>query len=168
LQISAGDLGTSATVLEQNLSEIFEISSHWKATLLLDEADVFVERRSASDIHRNALVCIFLRKLEYYDGILFLTTNRVQTMDEAFASRIHMPLKYEELTESARKKVWKGHLTKAVTKSGGAECSGGDLDRLARKELNGREVGSVPRKLECQTNAVDHQCHFYSTGNGCI
>ncbi|KAK5069381.1 hypothetical protein LTR51_008631 [Lithohypha guttulata] len=141
--ISAGDLGTSANVLEQNLSEIFELSSHWNATLLLDEADVFVERRSTNDIHRNALVCIFLRKLEYYDGILFLTTNRAQTMDEAFASRIHMPLKYEELTESARKKVWKGHLAKAVTKNGGPKCSVNDLDRLARKPLNGREITNV-------------------------
>ncbi|KAK5936733.1 hypothetical protein PMZ80_010996 [Knufia obscura] len=141
--ISAGDLGTNPNDLEQNLSEIFELSSHWKATLLLDEADVFVERRSTSDIHRNALVCIFLRKLEYYDGIMFLTTNRVQTIDEAFASRIHMPLRYNELNESARKKVWTGHLTKAVTKHGGARCSVDDLDRLARKKLNGREITNV-------------------------
>ena len=136
--------------------------------MLLDEADVFVERRSTSDIHRNALVCIFLRKLEYYDGIMFLTTNRVQTIDEAFASRIHMPLKYEELNELARKKVWMGHLTKAVTKHGGAKCSGDDLDRLAKKKLNGREVCFFPSKKNLKLNAVDHQRHFHSTGNGCV
>lgn len=31
----------------------------------------------------NALVSVFLRVLEYYDGILILTSNRVGTFDEA-------------------------------------------------------------------------------------
>jgi len=90
------------------MSEILELSSQRKAALLLDEAYVFVEKRSTNDIHRNALVCVFLRKLEYYDGIMFLTTNRVRTIDKTSASRIHMPLRYNELDESARKKVWNG------------------------------------------------------------
>ena len=44
--------------------------------LLLDEADVYLERRSINDLMRNSLVSIFLRLLEYFQGILFLTTNR--------------------------------------------------------------------------------------------
>ncbi len=36
--------------------------------------------------------------LEYYSGILFLTTNRVGILDEAFKSRIHISLYYERLT----------------------------------------------------------------------
>jgi hypothetical protein len=39
-------------------------------------ADIFLERRSENSIHRNALVSVFLRLLEYHQGILFLTTNR--------------------------------------------------------------------------------------------
>ena len=31
--------------------------------------------------------------LEYYEGILFLATNRLETMDVAFQSRIHVPVK---------------------------------------------------------------------------
>lgn len=42
---------------------------------------------------------VFLRVLEYYAGILFLTTNRIGGFDEAFASRIHMSLHYPQLTE---------------------------------------------------------------------
>jgi len=56
--------------------------------LLLDEADIFMEQRSESDIKRNAMVGIFIRLLEYYQGILFLTTNRSGGLDQAFASRI--------------------------------------------------------------------------------
>ncbi|KAK7959415.1 uncharacterized protein PG986_004269 [Apiospora aurea] len=40
---------------------------------------------------------VFLRVLEYYAGVLFLTTNRVGDFDEAFTSRIHISLYYPEL-----------------------------------------------------------------------
>ncbi len=40
---------------------------------------------------------VFLRILEYYTGVLFLTTNRVGDFDEAFASRVHMSLYYPPL-----------------------------------------------------------------------
>jgi hypothetical protein len=54
--------------------------------LLLDEADVYLERRAAQDVLRNSLVSVFLRSLEYYKGIFFLTTNRVRDFDEAAGS----------------------------------------------------------------------------------
>ena len=41
---------------------------------------------------------MFLRIFEYYSGILFLTTNRVGMLDEAFKSRIHLSLYYPELS----------------------------------------------------------------------
>ena len=37
---------------------------------------MFLEEREKSDLQRNALVSVFLRVLEYYDGILILTSNR--------------------------------------------------------------------------------------------
>ena len=40
---------------------------------------------------------IFLRKIKYYKGIIFLTTNRVSNFDEAILSRIYLILKYNEL-----------------------------------------------------------------------
>ncbi|KAN0116791.1 P-loop containing nucleoside triphosphate hydrolase protein [Hyaloscypha variabilis] len=66
------------------------------AILLLNEADVLLKQRSAQDIHRNALVYVFLRTLEYYQGIMFLTTNQVGQIDNAIASRIHFKLKYRK------------------------------------------------------------------------
>lgn len=44
--------------------------------VLLDESEVFLEERTQADLERNALVSVFLRALEYYDGILILTSNR--------------------------------------------------------------------------------------------
>jgi hypothetical protein len=87
--VSAGELGTDSRVLERTLTDILDIAHAWGAVLLLDEADVFLEKRSIHDIHRNALVSVFLRLLEYFQGILFLTTNRVETFDDAFQSRTY-------------------------------------------------------------------------------
>ncbi|OCK98012.1 uncharacterized protein K441DRAFT_545547, partial [Cenococcum geophilum 1.58] len=67
------------------------------ATLLLNKADVFMEQRATNNIHRNALICVFLRKLKYYKGILFLITNWVKTINEAIISRIYLALWYGPL-----------------------------------------------------------------------
>jgi len=83
--VSAGELGTDSRYLESELQKILDICHAWGAILLLDEADVFLEKRNMHDIHRNALVSIFLRQLEYFQGILFLTTNRVEV------SLVHWP-----------------------------------------------------------------------------
>ncbi|KAI8157954.1 ATPase family AAA domain-containing protein 3B, partial [Colletotrichum sp. SAR 10_86] len=82
----------------------------WGCILLLDEADVFLAERTKEDFVRNGLVAVFLRVLEYYSGILFLTTNRVGDFDEAFTSRIHMSLYYPELSEKKTLKVFKINL----------------------------------------------------------
>ncbi|KAK6857869.1 hypothetical protein PG995_005568 [Apiospora arundinis] len=105
--ITCGDLGTTARDVEQELEKNFALASRWGCILLLDEADVFLSARERKDFERNGLVAVFLRVLEYYTGILFLTTNRIGDFDEAFASRIHMSLYYPELDEMKTKKVFK-------------------------------------------------------------
>lgn len=112
---------------------------------LADEADVFLERRESHDIHRNALVSIFLRLLEYFQGILFLTTNRVETFDDAFQSRIHVALRYGELTAKAKKTVWKTFFDLCRKQEGCkvAELTEHDFDVLARHSLNGRQVKNI-------------------------
>jgi hypothetical protein len=50
---------------------------------------------------------VFLRVLEYYAGVLFLTTNRVGGFDEAFTSRIHVSLYYPELSKDKTVEVFK-------------------------------------------------------------
>ncbi|KAJ2991740.1 hypothetical protein NUW58_g2409 [Xylaria curta] len=95
--ITCGDLGFTPQGVESSLSEIFRLAHLWDCILLLDEADVFLSQRETNALQRNALVSVFLRVLEYYNGILFLTTNRVGTLDEAFKSRVHLSLYYPAL-----------------------------------------------------------------------
>lgn len=49
---------------------------------------------------------VFLRVLEYYAGILFLTTNRIGDFDEAFSSRIHVSLYYPELDRDSALEIF--------------------------------------------------------------
>ncbi|KAF2817378.1 P-loop containing nucleoside triphosphate hydrolase protein [Mytilinidion resinicola] len=158
--VSAGELGTDSRVLEHELQKIMDIAHSWGAVLLLDEADVFLEKREVHDIHRNALVSIFLRLLEYFQGILFLTTNRVETFDDAFQSRIHMPLRYGELTPKAKKEIWKTFVEKVRVVEGLQVTPFGekDFDALARNNLNGRQIKNAVRTA--QSLAISEQESF--------
>lgn len=58
----------------------------------------------------NISCLVFLRILEYYTGILFLTTNRVGAIDDAFRSRLHLTLYYPKLNGKQTRKIWKTNL----------------------------------------------------------
>ena len=139
--MSAGDLGLESSGVESSLSNVLEMTAKWDAVLLLDEADVFLEQRSAHDLERHKLVSIFLRMLEYYEGILFLTTNRVDNIDAAFQSRIHISMEYSELSVSSRRHVWSNFLSGGGSKSYGFSAK--DLDGFAEYKMNGREIKNV-------------------------
>ncbi|RFU80455.1 aaa family atpase [Trichoderma arundinaceum] len=109
-QITCGDLGTTANEVETALERNFSLANRWGCILLLDEADVFLAQRSPKNFIRNGLVAVFLRVLEYYAGILFLTTNRIGDFDEAFASRIHVSLYYPPLDLKSTRKIFKLNL----------------------------------------------------------
>jgi SpoVK/Ycf46/Vps4 family AAA+-type ATPase len=136
--------------VEAILTTVFKIASRWKAILLIDEADIFMAQRSNDHLQLNALVSVFLRELEQYAGVLFLTTNRLQTFDEAILSRIHVALRYDELKKDARMAVWQFFVTRAKTKRGNPACSVEALDELAEKKMNGREVREVPFIVESE------------------
>ncbi|KAF4997172.1 hypothetical protein FGRMN_4067 [Fusarium graminum] len=142
---SAGELGTDSRFLEVELQKILDICHAWGAILLLDEADVFLEKRNMHEIHRNALVSIFLRQLEYFQGILFLTTNRVETFDEAFQSRIHIALRYENLNSKAKRTIFKMFLDRVreLGKLKVEPLTEDDLITLSKQDLNGREIKNV-------------------------
>ncbi|CAG5146982.1 uncharacterized protein ALTATR162_LOCUS1964 [Alternaria atra] len=138
--MSAGDLGIDPDQVETKLTNILEMISKWNAVLLLDECDVFLEARSTHDLERNKLVSIFLRVLEYYEGLLFLTTNRVDNIDAAFQSRIHISLAYPDLTSASRKSIWQNFLKSL---GGLEEWKDEDVEELASVELNGRQIKNV-------------------------
>ena len=135
--MSAGELGTTASSVESKLATIFDLVVDWNAVLLIDEADVFLESRNTEDLGRNQLVSVFLRTLEYYKGVLFLTTNRASTIDETFKSRFHLTIKYPQLDATARKAIW--HNLVDISNDGHG-LTDTHLTSLAQEELNGRQI----------------------------
>ncbi|OAA57294.1 ATPase, AAA-type, core [Cordyceps fumosorosea ARSEF 2679] len=152
--MSAGDLGSSSYDVDENLTKLMGMVSNWNAVLLLDECDVFLEARSSADLERNRIVSIFLRTLEYYEGILFLTTNRVADMDAAFASRVHLTLEYPDLDKAARRAIWGTFLGRAGATGVGDEA----LEVLSEISLNGRQIKNIMKMaqlLAMQTGSGD-------------
>jgi hypothetical protein len=126
------ELGTTSRDLESNLTTILNRIQKWNAILLFDEVDIFLSRRN-ENLERSAIVGIFLRLFEYFNGILFFTTNRINSLDEAVLSRVTLKINYPKLDEVSREKVWKQNLNAT-----GLEIK--TFSKLAAIEMNGREI----------------------------
>lgn len=149
LSLTSGDISTSmsASSVERNLNYFLQLGVRYGALVLIDEADVYLEERRTKDLQRNGLVSIFLRALEYYKGVLFLTTNRVGAFDAAFTSRIHVALHYRRLTDEDRLKVWMNNFERLERDSAGkcyvphaARSFVYESDDVRALNWNGREI----------------------------
>ena len=139
-----GEIGTSLTNVEENLQKIFARAKKWNAVLLFDEADIFLSERVASDLERSAIVGVFLRLLDYYEGTFFLTTNRGEGIDKAFKSRVTLYLDYPELSPSVRQAIW----TNMIAASGLKVTEDTPWVRIAEEKLNGRQIRNQVRLLK--------------------
>lgn len=176
--LQAEDLGINASVLGANLKKVFEMATEWDAVILLDEADVFMAERNPQDIARNELVSIFLRELEYFRGIIFLTTNLYSSIDTAFRSRVNIHLRFPPLAPEARLLLWRKFLERlppmravpapletdpdAPPPREKSRCAADylseeDLAELSRWELNGREIKNAIKTVKswCDAKAYD-------------
>lgn len=141
-RVTCGDIGTDPESVEKYLESVLFIGSTWNCVVLLDEADVFLEERTKMDMKRNALVSVFLRVLEYYNGILILTTNRIGTFDEAFKSRVQLALHYPPLDFDSRHEIW-NNLIDSLSESGEKGNFEGirkKVRRFAEAAINGRQI----------------------------
>ena len=102
--VQCSQLGTDPDTLEKRLMEVLDRANRWGAILLLDEADVYIRARG-NDLIQNAIVGVFLRVLEYYSGILFLTSN-ILNLDDAIESRFTAKIIYTNPTVDQLKLIW--------------------------------------------------------------
>lgn len=104
-RVHSGQLGLNVAEMEKALKDTLTRAQRWGAVMLIDEADVYIKRRD-DNIASNAVVGVFLRVLEYFNGLLFLTTNRVDDIDEAIVSRCIAMIKYHTPGIEDRRKIW--------------------------------------------------------------
>jgi SpoVK/Ycf46/Vps4 family AAA+-type ATPase len=117
----------------------------WKAVVLLDEADIFLEARDEKegDSKRNSLVAVFLKELEYFAGIVFLTTNRLASFDRAMKSRIHLALGYGPPGDDVRRLIWEQCLGGVPAAERDIEDVDDVAETLSTIEMNGREISNA-------------------------
>ncbi|KAH8694493.1 P-loop containing nucleoside triphosphate hydrolase protein [Ilyonectria robusta] len=132
-------IGTSPFV-ERRLENILSLVTRWNAVVLLDEADVFMQERAVHELERNALVSTLLRIVEYFDGIMFLTTNRFESIDTAFKSRVHLAVSYPPLSTDSKKELWRESVTRACAERRPPWVTERFLKAVAESPLNGREI----------------------------
>lgn len=158
--LEMAELGTTLSSVEDNLRRVFRRAARWNAVLLFDEADVFMSKRD-ENLERSAIVGVFLRLMDYYRGMLFLTTNRADVLDPAFKSRITLALKYPPLDDDSRLKIWFTMLSTAGVKlvdfDGNEILSPADVWKLCcyndsasfhTAKLNGRQIRNMVRLIK--------------------
>ncbi|KAI1085420.1 P-loop containing nucleoside triphosphate hydrolase protein [Whalleya microplaca] len=139
--------------METALEFHFQLAAKWNAIMLFDEADVFLEQRRGNDtsLDRNATVSILRRVLEYYDGILILTTNRIKAIDSAIVSRITVAILYQKLEDRARENVFKSFVERLDNEESRKRLlkwlDNEEWDKRFRRcpldDLNGRQIRNV-------------------------
>jgi hypothetical protein len=135
-RVHSGQLGISAASVERSLLEILRRAVRWDAILLLDEADVYIRCRD-NDLEHNAIVAEFLRTLEYFNGLLFMTTNRTDDVDDAILSRCIATIHYEIPTREDAVLLWR-----SLAKQFDAVLSEQLIERLASiySNASGRDI----------------------------
>lgn len=91
--VQCSQLGIEPADIEKKLKKVLDRAQRWKAVFLMDEADVYIRSRG-TEVQHNAIVGVMLRVIEYYSGLMFMTTN-LSDIDDAVRSRATAHLVYD-------------------------------------------------------------------------
>ena len=144
--LQADELGVYAHKIEEKLTIILNRIQKWNTVLLIDEADIFLSQRGG-DLEKSIIVGIFLRLLEYFEGIIFLTSNRLEVIDRAILSRVTLVLNYPKLSKETRAQIWKINLENF-------NINVSTLDQLSALELSGRDIRNYTKLISIAYDGV--------------
>ena len=138
-KVQSAQLGVTPEKVESNLKEVLARSERWGAILLIDEADVYVRARG-DDINQNAIVGVFLRVLEYYRGVLFMTTNLGNKVDDAIVSRTTARFEFGMPEIEDQKRIWR-----ILSDQNDAGLTDSDISKIVKTmpELSGRDIKNL-------------------------
>ncbi|KAK8062133.1 ATPAse AAA+ type core protein [Apiospora hydei] len=94
--LGASDLGRRPLVAEPVLKEALGMGANWDAVLLLDERDMFLQRRCATWREQNAIIASHIMR-----------TNCADAINHAFKSRIYLTLWHPNLSTETKSASWK-------------------------------------------------------------
>jgi SpoVK/Ycf46/Vps4 family AAA+-type ATPase len=100
---------------DKNISNIFKVAEKDSLVVVLDEADtLFYNRAFAFQEHDIRFVNEMLQELERFNGMIILTTNMTELLDQALERRVSLKVKFENPNKEARFKIWQSHLPKKL------------------------------------------------------
>lgn len=161
--VQSSQLGVEPADIEKQLNLCFERSNRWNAVLLIDEADVYVHQRT-NDLKQNSVVGTFLRVLEYYPKILFMTSNRADIIDDAIISRCIIVMEYPQPSKDEQMQIWN-----VLSKSLKFIISENVISEIVTKhdKLSGRDIKNILKLCKIQngnnsitTKTVDKLTEF--------
>lgn len=99
---------------EKNLNALFSRAEEADAALLLDEGDALLTRRTdvhtSNDRYANLETNFLLQRLESFEGVLIVTTNAGERIDDAFRRRMDVVVDFGLPDELERWSIWHLHL----------------------------------------------------------
>lgn len=139
-EVHSGQLGSDAETIEANLTAILDRSLRLRMPLVINEADTFIKERG-DDFVQVAICAVFLRLLEYHNGLVFLTSN-IDKIDDAIRSRCLAEIRYTIPSDVERERIWHVQL-----KEFNVELSKADVKILVRKmpSIVGRDIQNLVR-----------------------
>jgi len=95
---------------EKNLEKIFNQAENKDWILLFDEADALFGKRtstkSSNDRYANQEVSYLIQRVEWFNGLVILTSNFKNNIDDAFLRRFNSIIKFSKPTVEERIKLW--------------------------------------------------------------
>jgi len=123
---------------QRNLDIVLDEAATAGVVLLFDEADGLFGKRGevtdARDRYANLEIDHLLQRIELHTGVVVLTSNRPAALDEAFARRIRLSVRFDLPDHAEREELWRRVLPVRLL---GADT---DTDRVAREELSGAAI----------------------------
>ncbi|MDE2597472.1 MAG: ATP-binding protein, partial [Sphingomonadales bacterium] len=165
-------IGETEKALERALSAAEELD----VVLLLDEGDALMARRtdigSSNDRYANLETNFLLQRIETFDGVILVTTNDVERIDQAFSRRLDAVLNFRAPDEVMRLAILSAQLgdhaiSSRMMQDVACRCqlTGGQLRNLATHvRLLALDAGAKPDDAMLRA-AVERE--FRKTGEFC-
>jgi len=152
---------------EKNLAKVFDAAERCGAVLLFDEADaLFGKRTEVKDSHdryANIEVDYLLQRMEGYQGLAILATNRKAALDRSFLRRLRFLVDFPVPDYGGRMQIWRQSFPSEAPRNGI------DYEFLARLEIPGGSIRNIALNaafLASEENTPIGMKHVLHTARG--
>lgn len=148
---------------EKSLNRVLNAAEELDVVLLLDEGDALMASRtdvgSSNDRYANLETNFLLQRIEFFEGILLVTTNAADRIDRAFARRMDVVVNFRAPDAWRRFEILKLHLASDALDDSWLE------DAATRCALSGGQLRNVvthARLLALQSGRALAEDHVHA------